>query len=174
MFDEILAQRSQQFFVRGGIRRAQIVHRVDQSAAHEVGPDAIDDRSREHRVVPAGEPFREDDAPVLRGIDRDTGGIERRGRQRTSQFRIKDVARGFREYDVLARHAAILDAHAGEQVRHLVILNLRPFFQRMIVAARARDALAQERLGRVFAQLDRVLVQDEIVQRAVLARAARA
>ena len=68
----------------------------------------------------------------------------------------------------------VLDADAGEQVRHLVILRLRPLLQRMIVAAGAGDALAEKRLRRVLADLDRVLVQDEVIQRAVLPGAARA
>ena len=79
---------------------------------------------------------------------------------------------GFGEHDVVARLVAVLHADAREQVGHLVILRLRPLLQRMIVAAGAGDALAQERLGGVLGDVDRVLVQDEVVQRAVLPRAA--
>ncbi len=63
-------------------------------------------------------------------------------------------------------------AHAREQIRELVILLLRPLLERMIVAARAGEALAQERLRGVLGDIDRILVQHEIIQRAVLARVA--
>ena len=44
----------------------------------------------------------------------------------------------------------------------------------MVVAARAGEALAEECLGRVFGQLDRILVQHEIIKRAILPRASGA
>ena len=85
-----------------------------------------------------------------------------------------DIARSLGEDDRLRRIVAVLHADAREQIRHLVILLLRPFLQRMIVAAGAGEPLAQERLRDVLGELDRVLVQDEVIQRAVLPRAAAA
>ena len=96
------------------------------------------------------------------------------GAQRAQQARMIDVAGSLGEDDGVARIVAVLHADAREQIRHLVILRLRPLFQRMIVAARAGEALAQKRLRGVFGDLDRVLVQDEVIQRAVLPRAAGA
>ncbi len=75
---------------------------------------------------------------------------------------------------MLSPMVAVLDAHAREQVGHLVILLLRPLFERMVVAAGARDALAHEGQRGIFGKVDGVFVQDEIVQRAVLAGAAGA
>ena len=86
---------------------------------------------------------------------------------------MQDVAGCLGEDDVLAGLRAVLHPDAREQVGHLVVLRLRPLLERMVVAARAGDALAEKRLRGVLADLDGVLVQHEIVQRAVLARAAR-
>ena len=64
---------------------------------------------------------------------------------------------------------AVLFTHAREQIRELVVLLLRPLFERMIVAARASQPLAQKRLRGIFGDVDRILVNHEVIQRAVLA-----
>ena len=79
-----------------------------------------------------------------------------------------DVAGSFREDHDIAGFVAVLLTHAREQIRELVVLLLRPLFERMIVAARAGQPLAEERLRGIFGDIDRILVNHEIIQRAVL------
>src|SRR3954454_2681136 len=85
-----------------------------------------------------------------------------------------DISRRFGENNRLGRIVTVLDSHAGEQIRHLVVPLLGPFLQRMIVASGARETLTQECLCDVLRQLDSVLVQDEVVQSAILPCAAAA
>src|SRR5687767_7479896 len=85
-----------------------------------------------------------------------------------------DIARGLGVDYHLAGFVAVLLAHTREQVSELVILLLGPFLQWMIVAPRAGEPLSHERLRYILRQIYRVLVQNEIVQSAVLAaRSAR-
>ena len=87
---------------------------------------------------------------------------------RPQQTGMIDIARCLREDDRIARSVTILDANPGEQVRHLVVLLLRPFLERMVVAPRACQALAQKGLGYILRQVDSVLMQDEVVERTIL------
>ena len=83
-----------------------------------------------------------------------------------------DVARCFGEHHGLARLGAVLHADARKQIRELEILLLGPLFERMVVAAGARDALAEKRLGHVFRQIDGIFMQHEVIERPVLTGAA--
>ena len=172
ILDEIFADGSEELFVGSGVGSADVIDGIDNSPPHEIGPNAIHDGPREIRVLGAGEPLRERNAAVFGGIERNGNAIERRGGKRAEQTRMIDIARGLRENDNIARFRAGLLADAREEVGHLVILLLRPLFQWMIVAAGASDALPHESEGDVFGEVDGVFVQDEIIQRAHLARVA--
>ena len=170
---EIVAQRGEQLFVRSRIGRPHIVHRFHQAPAHEIRPHPVHQRAREIGILGAHQPVGEMHAPVLGRIEGHGRTIQRRGRQRLQQLRMQHVAGGLGIHHDVARLVAVLQPHPREQVHQFVILLLRPLLQRMIMAARARHAIAHERLGRGLRQVDGILVQHVVIQRAVLPRIAR-
>ena len=65
-----------------------------------------------------------------------------------------EIACGLSEHYGVAQLVAVFESDSGEEIRELVILLLRPLFQRMVVAARAGELLAQERLRDILRQPD--------------------
>ena len=57
VIQEILGQRVEQRRIAGRIGRADIVHRIDDAAAEEVAPHAVDGGFREERIVLRGQPL---------------------------------------------------------------------------------------------------------------------
>ena len=160
--DEVLRQRVEQFVVARRVRVAEVVHRIDDALAHQVEPDAVDDRLGEERVVGAGQPRRR--AP--RGGPRPASRRRRRRRCNcgvislpvrgcvTSPSRTREhdlgggrVARRLRADDRLG-----LGLHAGEERGHAVVVVLRPALERVVVALRALHPDAEEQLGRRLGQ----------------------
>ena len=74
---EALGQAVEEGWVRGGIGVAQIILRLDQPAAEEVLPVAVDQRPGEERVVGADEPVSQPEPGILVGGDRSLRGAER-------------------------------------------------------------------------------------------------
>ena len=79
---QMTAQRIEQRFVRGRVCLANVVDRLHQSAAKVMGPQAIDDRPREERVLGIGS--RQPLGQPLAAIT-DVGEIGWRGSQRSSR-----------------------------------------------------------------------------------------
>src|SRR5687767_1839651 len=142
---------------------------MHEAAAEEIAPDAIDDVAGEVFVLGAGEPICEGEAAVREVVERFGFTVERRGRKRTQEARVVYVACLLGIDDELSGAVAIFETDASEEVGELVVLLLRPFLERMIVTTRAGKALAEEGLRDVFAEIDHVLVLDEVVERAVFA-----
>ena len=47
VLDEVVGECVEQFGIAGGVRRAHVVDRLDQPAAHQVAPEAIDEVPRD-------------------------------------------------------------------------------------------------------------------------------
>src|SRR5687768_6894963 len=58
--DEITRQSVEQFRVRRRVGDAEIVDRLDETAAQKVAPDAVDGYLREGKVIAADQPVGED------------------------------------------------------------------------------------------------------------------
>ena len=120
MLAEVVGQGVEQRAVARRVGGAQVVHRLDQPAAHQVGPDAIDDHPGEVRVVGGGHPVGQRLARVGVGSSLDRGRAEQRPRrQDLAGERMLHLARLRREDDLLAardrrREARPLAADAGE------------------------------------------------------------
>ena len=161
VLDEILGQRGEQLFVRSRVGGAHVIHRVDQAAAHEVGPHAVHYGPREVRVLWA------ESASWRNAARRSSGRIERQACRRAAsggsgsqQPRMIDVARmPWRTPRTSPGSAPFFTPDPREQIGDLVILLLGPLLERMVVAARAGDALAQNACVRVLGEVDGILVQ---------------
>src|SRR5712692_3575543 len=111
------------------------------------------------RVLRRDEPLGEVLTAIDRRVELQLRPIEWTRRQRYVQARVVDFAARRRvDADVAARRA-VLERDARKQVRHLVIVLLRPLLQGMIVTARARDREAHERYRDVLGDLGRVFMQ---------------
>ena len=65
---EIVGERVEQRTVARRIGRAQVVHRLDQAAAHQVGPDPVDDHAGKKRVVVADDPVGQHLSRIAVGV----------------------------------------------------------------------------------------------------------
>jgi hypothetical protein len=66
LLHEVRGRVTQQFFIAGRVRHAEVVHGLDQRHSEEVFPHAIRDAAGEPRVLRRGEPLRERNAAVFR------------------------------------------------------------------------------------------------------------
>ena len=173
MLGGVFAEGGEQLFVAGGIRGSQVVHRLNQPHAEEVGPHPVDDRPGEVRILwrrqPAGERF----ATVARIGDRERCAVERSRWLGPAGARLQEVAPGLHEHRSLAVAATgiappALPTDPREHVGKRVILVVGPLLERMVVAFRAADRERHERLAHVLRHGLRILMHGEEVGRAVL------
>ena len=179
---EVLRQRVEQFVVARRVRVAEVVHRIDDALAHQVEPDAVDDRLGEERVAPAPSASR----PAPRGGPRPASRRRRRRRGTrgaitlpvrgcvTSPSRSPKTtsAAGAGRRPAPARPASVFCLHPREPRGHAVVVVLRPALERVVVALRALHADAEEELRRRLGEALRVLRDAVVVRRRVGERAA--
>ena len=68
MQDELPGQLVEDFRMAGLVVVLEVVERLDDAGAEEVGPEAIDDGLRELVVIGAGDPFRQRGAGIDVGL----------------------------------------------------------------------------------------------------------
>jgi len=176
--DDVVAEGGQQRLVGGGIRGPQVVHRLDEADAEEVGPHPVDDRAGEVGVLRRRQPGGQRE-PTVGGVGR----IERRGVERGGWLRA--AGPGLEQVPLwldVERAAAVaaagvappaLGPHPREAIREGVVLVVGPLLERMVVALRTIDRQPEKRLGDVLGDRLRVLVDGKKISRPVLkARAA--
>ena len=166
------------------VRVAEVVHRVDDALAHQVEPDAVDDRLGEERVVRRRSASRP--APSRRSSPGgDVGVAARRG---TRGFIVLPVrgcvtspSRSTKTTSAPSasavgfgadRPASGFGLHPGEPRGHAVVVVLRPALERVVVALRALHPHAEEQLGRRLGEALRVLGDAVVVGRRVGERVA--
>ena len=148
----------EQFLVRGRIGDPHVVFRIDQAAAEEVLPVAVDQRRGEELVVLGGHPVDQRLPRIVVGRDRGRLGAQSGGRNRLLRLGIGRRGSAPVIHDPLfANLRARLALHAREEGREAVVVLLAPLFERMVMAAGTLDSQAQEQLGRVFDLLVAVL-----------------
>ena len=109
---------------------------------------------REERIVRRDQPVGEE---LPRGPSPDAssgsaGPSSGRGASGTLKPRMVDLPGARRIDDDVAAIGAVLDGDPREQVRHLVVVLLRPLLERMVVAARAGDREPHEGHRHVFGE----------------------
>ena len=111
---EPLAQLFEQLGVRRGVADAEVVDRLDDPRADEVGPDAVGERRGEPGVLRRGEPLGQDDAAVLAGDVGRLAAEELRLHHRAADG-VVDLAAAGVEDDRLAVVLALLAADLREE-----------------------------------------------------------
>ena len=147
-----LASASSSSGFAGRVGHPHVVFRIDQAAAEEVLPVAVDQRLGEERVVlgrPSSRPAR---AAGRDPAARSSGAAPRPvGFTPWPVLGLLGRATPRRWIDpVFVLHFALLAADLREERREAVVVLLAPLLERMVVAAGTLDAQAQEQLGRVF------------------------
>ena len=176
--DELLGEQLQQFRVRGGIGRPKIVRGINQSAAHEMIPDAIHLHARECAI--GCEPHRE---RIQRCVRFGTRFAQKswHGVFPGAQVLYRPDARG--KDDLLALPFVLVAAdvafvldhlviHPREERRPIVVIVLRPALVGMIVALGALQARSQKHLRRGFRARDRIAIRPVVVRRGTVISAA--
>ena len=151
---------------------ADVIDRLDDARAEEVGPDAVGDAGGEVRIVGRGQPLgqRPRGGPCRRcpgaAPPRNLGGMLRppTGCRTSPPPRSKTIE--------LAIVLALLAADLGEERGEAVVVVHRPAVERMVVALGALRADAEEDLGDVLGRLQRVALDLKIVRGRILERAA--
>ena len=160
MGDEVAVRAVQQRAVDRRVGGAEVVVRIDEAAAHQVIPDAVDLRAGEERVVRPGHPVGQGLQAV--GVRGEVPASRRRGSAAAAARRCAGASPRLRaaiEHDLLAVElvlvelvaAVVLDdavLDAGEERGQAVIVVLRPAVERVVVALGALQADAEEHLGR--------------------------
>ena len=170
--DEIARERLQEFLIGRRIGGPDIIHRLDQTASHEVLPDAIDGDAGKKGIFTRSQPAGQDIAPVFVRIQGNRGRIQRLRRHRDQKPWMQDVTR-FTGKNRDISSGTVLLRHTRKEVRKSVIVFLGPLLERVIVAAGARQTHPQEGLGRILGQIYWILLDQEVAGRPVLGRVAR-
>ena len=148
------ARASNSSALRRRVGLAQVVLGLDQPAAQEVPPDAVDQRLGEVRVVRRRQPVGEVLPAVGGAVERQRLAVERRRRHR----RRRGAGAARRRSAATARctspaRSPFFRPTRAEQVGHRPVLVLGPLLQRVVVAAAAGDRHAQERDRRRLGQV---------------------
>ena len=144
-----MSERVEQGFVGRRVGDAEIVHRLDQSAAQVVLHDAVHDRAREPGIAGRGHPRSQLFADVL---------VRAFGLARAIQILrldgllglgVEDLAFGFEQDLAFVVLVSVLDSHAPEERGEAPEIVLGPFLPRMVVASGALQPHAEKDLADV-------------------------
>ena len=174
IFHKPLRELIEQLHVHRRIADADVVHIVDKPGTEEVGPDNIDEVSREITVFGRRQPGGRHLTAVLTG-DIGEFAAEELGRHDPPADRMLDVAAARVKDNRFAAVLARLTADLGKEVGEAVVVVHRPTIEWMVVALGALDPHSQEHLRHIFCHLQRVgfvlvVVGGRIAERASLAR----
>ncbi len=149
--DEILGQAVEEFLVAGRVGYPHIIFWFDQCRGKEMLPISIDQSPSEERIAGINHPINQCLPRVIGG----TQGSD----LRIESGRLQGLA-GLGMLGSGAAHArhkhrfvgcrSLLALHLGKESRHVKVIALAPLFKRMVMAARALNALAQEQLSSIL------------------------
>ena len=157
VFDEVFGQGLEELGVGGRVALAEVIDGVDQAAAEEVEPDAVDLHAGEHRAV--REPIREGEEFVaVAGDLRRLGDAEEAGLGGLIGAGVEEVGLGLDEDGLVALEfvfvalvgafdAGELVVDAGEEAGPVVIVVLGPALEGVVVALGALELGAEEDAG---------------------------
>ena len=149
--DELRGQRVEQLGVGRRVGLAHVVFGVDDAAAEEVLPVAVDQRAGEERVVLARQPVRQRQPRVLVG-----GHVQRGSPQPHRPDRLPRLGVGRAgaaaavKHDLFARLRARLAPHARKERGEAVVVLLAPLLEGVVVALGALEPQPQEKLRRIL------------------------
>ena len=169
MAHQVIGQSGQESLVGGRIGGAQIIHRLNQTHAQVMRPNAVGDGPGEVWIGGCGQPVGQHLATIAGIGRRHGGGVQRRRRLGLSRPGLNEVSGSL---DVqLALPIAIaripaptLGSDPRKEVGKLVVLVVGPLLERMIVATGAVDGERQESLAHILGHGFRILVNGEEVR----------
>ena len=185
--DELLGEPFQQLRVTRRVAGADVVHRIDQAAAEQVAPQPVDEAAGEERVFLRGGPAgkllaaaggRRHHAGVIKGEFRRRSHARAQVRHFAGPAVEDDLDEGLSAFDGRPFDPLVLvlwvvfESDLGEVSRELVILVLRPAFERVVVALVAVEANAQEKLCGVLGRGARLAEHFVVGRRRVTERVA--
>jgi len=149
--DEVFCQGIEQLGICRGIRVANVILGLDETAFEEVLPVAVHERFREERIRGLAHPVGEEETRILVGQDLRRS-LTERGRHHLFHRLLVFNERGaaFVKDEILARNRRRLAPDLGEKGGEGVVVALAPALEGMVMALRALHPHPEEKLGDVL------------------------
>ena len=170
VLDEEAAESGEQLFVAGRVGQPEVIDVFDDSGAEIVGPNAVDDRSGEVRVLRCDEPVGKMFASVAGGVQGDGLAVEWFGELRFSGSWLDEFTGGGGKDRLVAvaSFGSRLESDSSKQVGHAIEFVVGPFLERVVVALCTLNRHAQEGHRDGFGGIGRIAVKHKEVGGSVL------
>ena len=165
---KLVGQIAQQLRIGWRIGIAEVIHRIHNTFAHDMPPNAIREGLRKEWIAVIGQPVGKHNSTILISRHIDVAFKQEANFHLFTGSWLSDLAASLHENHLIVRQAGFLSAHSSECCGRTVVIILSPFFERMIVTLCALDADTHKQLSGRFCCVNFITAGFPISRRRVL------